>query len=607
MTTANGVADFIGGPVANTTGTVNIDANTQFGGNIVNNGTFDVAGGSTVTFSSTSSNFTQNAGSLTLTGALIMPGGNFIDNGATIAGQVNLGSSLSTSTLTLGSGATSGTFLFGSTGFLVGSVPVTVPSGVSITLQAPNSASLQPTSALTNGGSITLIAAGGTNTASLTLFSQTMTNSGMLTTSASAAMTTANGVADFIGGPLNNSGTVHINASTQFAGSVTNSGEIDIASGATMTFSSTTNGYTQNAGSLTVAANDVLNLSNNPLVLNGGTIMLAAGSSPPPASILVHSVTFNGSAGTGTIQSGTVGAGQQPGFVDLGGTTATFNIGAGTAAAQMIISSPVTDGSLLKTGPGVLILSGNNTYAGGTTVTAGTLVIGSANSLPSGSLALTGGSLQIASGVTLTLPSLSVTGAGTFDVNNNHLFINYGAGPDPITSIIALLSTGYNGGAWNGAGGIVTTAAAANSGTYGLGYADAADVGNPAGLSAGTIEISYTLLGDANLDRTVNGVDFGIVAANFNKGGSRWDQGDFNYDNSVNGVDFGYLAANFNKGASGAAGDATAADWAALDQFAAANGLLADVPEPAAIGMLIVIGAGLMARKRADRATRSTS
>jgi autotransporter-associated beta strand protein len=582
---------------------VHINANTQFGGNIVNNGTFDVASGSTVTFSSTSSNFTQNAGSLTLTGVLTMPGGDFADNGGTITGTVNLGSSLSTASLTLGSGATSGTFLFAGNGFLMGGVPVTVPTGVSITLQSTSSASLQPTSGLANAGSITLIAAGGNNTASLALFSQTMTNTGMLTTSASAAMTTPNGVADFVGGALSNTGTVHINAPTQFAGSVTNTGEIDIATGATMTFSSTTNGYTQNAGSLTVAANDVMNLSNNPLVLNGGSITLAAGStpSPAPASIIVHSVTFSGSAGTGTIQSATVGVGQQPGFVDLGGTTATFNIGAGTAPAQMIISSPVTDGSLLKMGPGILILSGNNTYAGGTTVTNGTLVVGSANSLPSGSLALTGGSLQIASSVTLTLPSLSISGSGTFDVNNNHLFINYGAGPDPITSIIALLSTGYNGGAWNGPGGIVSTAAAANSATYGLGYADAADVGNPAGLSAGMIEISYTLLGDTNLDRAVNGVDFGILAANFNKGVSRWDQGDFNYDNSDNGVDFGFLAANFNKGASGAAGGATSADWAALDAFAAANGLLADVPEPASLGVMVGIGVLMLRRRRTRR------
>ena len=90
--------------------------------------------------------------------------------------------------------------------------------------------------------------------------------------------------------------------------------------------------------------------------------------------------------------------------------------------------------------------------------------------------------------------------------------------------------------------------------------------GNPAGLSSGTIEIKYTLLGDANLDGTVNGIDFGILTANFNKSVSRWDQGDFNYDNIVNGIGFASLAA--------------------LQSFAAANGLLADIPEPASVVLL---------------------
>ena len=78
-----------------------------------------------------------------------------------------------------------------------------------------------------------------------------------------------------------------------------------------------------------------------------------------------------------------------------------------------------------------------------------------------------------------------------------------------------------------------------------------------------------------DLNRIVNGVDFGILAANFNTAVTSWDQGDFNYDNIVNGIDFAQLAANFNKGASGAAAGAAAADFAALDLFAAANGLLA--------------------------------
>jgi hypothetical protein len=159
-----------------------------------------------------------------------------------------------------------------------------------------------------------------------------------------------------------------------------------------------------------------------------------------------------------------------------------------------------------------------------------------------------------------------------------------------------MLASGYAGGAWNGPG-INSSAVAGNPG-YAVGYADSADAGNPANLASGTIEVAFTLAGDANLDHAVNGVDFGILAANFNKGITGWDKGDFNYDNAVNGVDFGLLAANFNKGASVASGGATAADFAALDAFAAANGLLADVPEPASMGLLALGTVGVLSRRR---------
>jgi phosphatidylinositol-3-phosphatase len=255
-------------------------------------------------------------------------------------------------------------------------------------------------------------------------------------------------------------------------------------------------------------------------------------------------------------------------------------------------------GSLTKLGSGTLTLSTVNAYAGGTIVNAGALVVGANGALPDGSVNITGGTLQLGVSTGLAqITSLSVSGNGTFDVNNNHVIINYGAGRDPIASIAALLATGYAGGNWNGAGGIVSTAAAANAG-YGLGYADSADPGNPANLASGTIEIAYTLLGDANLDGVVNGIDFGILAANFNKGVTGWDDGDFNYDNVVNGIDFGELAANFNKGASGASINEPAWDDPAILAFAAANGLLAYVPEPSSVALLAIGGVVVLRRKR---------
>jgi hypothetical protein len=227
------------------------------------------------------------------------------------------------------------------------------------------------------------------------------------------------------------------------------------------------------------------------------------------------------------------------------------------------------------------------------------------SALGNGALTISGtGKVQLATNVTagsqptatpasnVNITSLSITGSGSLDINNNHLIINYGSGTDPIASIKALITSGFNGGTWNGAG-IMSTSAQANSASYGIGYADAADLGNPAGLSSGQIEIKYTLLGDANLDGAVNGSDFAILATNFNKAVSGWDQGDFNYDGAANGSDFASLASNFNKGASQAADSS-----AGVSSSAVAGGLQVSVPEPASVGLLTMGAIGMLARRR---------
>ena len=119
---------------------------------------------------------------------------------------------------------------------------------------------------------------------------------------------------------------------------------------------------------------------------------------------------------------------------------------------------------------------------------------------------------------------------------NNQVLINYGSGTNPISTIAGWIDTGYASGAWNGHG-IISSIAQTNP-NYGLGYADAADANNPAGLPAGEIKIMYTLLGDANLDGTVNSEDFTLFSQNLGLSGMMWDKGDFNYDGTVNSEDF---------------------------------------------------------------------
>jgi autotransporter-associated beta strand protein len=286
-------------------------------------------------------------------------------------------------------------------------------------------------------------------------------------------------------------------------------------------------------------------------------------------------------------------------------TTATIGVAGGSGTFSGSIFDDIqAHFAIVKTGSGTETFSGANSYTGGTTVNAGALVIAANGALPDGAVSVTGGVLQLAGNTgAAPLTSLSVTGSGVLDLTNNHLIINFGNNSDPISSIYAWLKSGFNNGGWNGPGIISSTAQALTNGLrYGVGWADGKD-GVVHGLSSGQIEIKYTLLGDANLDGTVNGSDFSILAANFGLGVTNWDQGNFLFSSSVNGSDFSALAVNFGQGDNGADAGVSQSDVAALDAFAVANNLpvptIAAVPEPAAgaIALLTAIG-GLLPRLR---------
>ncbi len=191
----------------------------------------------------------------------------------------------------------------------------------------------------------------------------------------------------------------------------------------------------------------------------------------------------------------------------------------------------------------------------------------------------------------------SVASNSKFDISNNHFIINYASGADPVATIRSYLSSGYNNGNWNGLG-IDSSSAAANH-NYAVGYGDSADPGDPAGLSSNQVEIKYTLYGDANLDGKVDSADLGLLADNYGASNAVWDRGDFNYDGKVDSADLGLLAINYGQSAGSNADVVTAADWSALDAFAAANGVtLTDVPEPTSAVMFVMAGLGIPLRRR---------
>jgi fibronectin-binding autotransporter adhesin len=108
--------------------------------------------------------------------------------------------------------------------------------------------------------------------------------------------------------------------------------------------------------------------------------------------------------------------------LNLGGGARTFTIADGAASNDLDITGLVSNGSIIKEGPGTLRLSAANTYAGGTTLNAGTILIGNDAALGTGMLTGGGGTLR-PDGAGRTIANLfsgSLTLDCVFDVTLNN-------------------------------------------------------------------------------------------------------------------------------------------------------------------------------------------
>ena len=149
-------------------------------------------------------------------------------------------------------------------------------------------------------------------------------------------------------------------------------------------------------GVASISANGQLHTSG-PLTFSGTDVPLLAvvSDNTLPGVLYLNSssgVIANGSSGIAYISS--VNSATLPGLIDLGGGPCTFNISAGSAPVEMVISATLTHGSLVKTGAGILQLAGSDAFIGATypaiNVSAGTLQLGSSASSTGFSYALGG-------------------------------------------------------------------------------------------------------------------------------------------------------------------------------------------------------------------------
>jgi len=295
-------------------------------------------------------------------------------------------------------------------------------------------------------------------------------------------------------------------------------------------------------------------------------------------------------------------------YTVAGSSTLTLEVSSGIADITLFngnhsITAPLSIVSNTDiVGPGVLtagnitnagalsiktnVLTGNLDGAGSTTVDAGKSL--SAARIRQSSLVLNGSAaITSARSTTNTSSVLSLTlgGSGKLDLGSNDLVIDY-TGGTPFTTVKNAITSGFAGGAWNGATGITSSSAAAaqfSAHPTGLGYGEASvlGIGSFSGqtLTGDAVVVRYTYLGDGNLDGNVDSLDFTRLVNGYGQSSAVWTQGDFNFDGKVNTLDFNSLAGNFG-------------------QVLASPSLGAVVPEPASIGLVSAFVAGLLSRRR---------
>jgi fibronectin-binding autotransporter adhesin len=340
------------------------------------------------------------------------------------------------------------------------------------------------------------------------------------------------------------------------------------------------------------------------LVIDGGTLRYtgAAGSTDRLFSIGVGGATLDGS-GTGALVLNSAGGANLTNGTGARTLTLTGNnTGNNTVGGNLSTGTLSTDTvAVTKTGTGKWVLGGTNTYGGATTVSAGTLSASNGDAFAGSAMTVADGALgMIEPGTTkaVTLNTLNTNTTGKFDVTNNSMVLKGMTD----AAVRTQLTAGYNGGAWNGATGIVSSAIDSSTS---VGYATQAQTGvtsfkGVTGLAATDVLVKYTYAGDANLDGKVDIGDLGLLAGAWQQSGKVWFDGDFTYNGTVDIGDLGLLAGNWQKGVS--SGQLLVSFDQAMAQFSAFDGVA--VPEPASLSLLGLGGLALLGRRR--RGSRGT-
>ena len=275
-------------------------------------------------------------------------------------------------------------------------------------------------------------------------------------------------------------------------------------------------GHTGGSGAVTISGNVDLNSATRSLTVpndntisgilsNGGLTKLGSGTLTLSGA---NSYSSDTTISAGTLQ---IGAGSTSGSV--AGNIVDNSALAHNRSDDVTFSYDVSgSGTFTKLGAGALTLSGNNSYAGLTTVSGGTLKLGHANALGT-----TAAGTTVSSGYTLDLngqaigaEALTITGSG---ISSAGALQNSSGTPASLSGGITLGGAATIGGAGDStlSGAITGTAALTKQGAGAItlsadNSATLTGAGSTVTISAGTLKLGHAgALGDTSAGTTANG------------------------------------------------------------------------------------------------------
>lgn len=173
--------------------------------------------------------------------------------------------------------------------------------------------------------------------------------------------------------------------------------------------------------------------------------------------------------------------------------TLSINWG-GTLTLNGVIGDGTSPGILAKSGVGTVILNGANSYRGGTTVTAGTVVAGNNSAFGTGTVTLNNATLRLNDGITLANAIALTTNPSTIDI---------GTGSSRLSGVIS----GTQALTLNGTGDLMLSGANTFSGNLTIANGSTIHVGTSTGLGSGAIAVNgaatFDLLNSVNLGNAI--------------------------------------------------------------------------------------------------------